>query len=104
MGILQVEALAFIRGRSIPNQIMLLDESQNLSKHEIATIITRAGEGTKIILVGDHNQIDSPYLDADNNGLVHVVNAFKDQKIAAHVTLTSGERSELAEFASKILL
>lgn len=102
-GIMQVEPLLYIRGRSIPNQILICDEAQNLSQHEIKTILTRAGEGTKIILTGDISQIDSPYLDATNNGLTYVIDRFKDQPIAGHVTLTKCERSELAEISSKIL-
>ena len=102
-GMLEVEPLTYIRGRSIPNQIMLLDECQNLSAHEIKTIITRVGEGTKIILTGDCDQIDNPYLDSVSNGLTYVVEKFKDQVIAGHITLIKGERSELAEIASNIL-
>ena len=80
-----------------------LDEAQNCSKHAIKTIITRAGEGTKIILMGDTTQIDSPYLDEKSNGLSIVVEAFKDQNIAGHITLKKSERSKLAEIASEIL-
>lgn len=100
---LEVEPLTYIRGRSIPFQFILLDEAQNLSNHEIKTIITRAGEGTKIVLTGDCEQIDSPYLDSLSNGLAYTVEKFKDQAIAAHITLIKGERSELAEIASNIL-
>lgn len=103
LGLLQIEPLTYIRGRSIPGQFMLVDEAQNLSRHEVFTILTRAGEGTKIVLTGDPYQIDNPYLDATNNGLVHVVNAFKNETIAGHVTLTQGERSELAERAANLL-
>ena len=103
LGILQVEPLTYIRGRSIPAQFMIVDEAQNLSKNEIFTILTRAGEGTKIVLTGDPYQIDNPYLDANNNGLVHVVNAFKDETIAGHITLQTGERSELAEIAASLI-
>lgn len=103
VGIIQIEPLLYIRGRSIPNQILLVDEAQQLSRHELRTILTRAGEGTKIILTGDIEQIDTPYLDATSCGLTYVVNQFKDQSIAGHVTLTKCERSELAEISSKIL-
>lgn len=102
-GILKVEALTYIRGRSIPEQYMIIDEAQNLTKHEVKTIISRAGEGTKIILTGDPDQIDNPRLDSINNGLTYVIEKFKDQKIAAHIKLTKGERSELADIASEIL-
>lgn len=102
-GLLKIEALTYIRGRSIPDQYMIIDEAQNLSKHEIKTIISRAGEGTKIILTGDPDQIDSPKLDCVNNGLSYVIEKFKDQKIAAHITLTKCERSELADIAAEIL-
>lgn len=103
MKILQVEPLMYIRGRTIPKQFMIIDEAQNLSPHEIKTIITRAGIDTKIVLTGDPHQIDNPYIDATNNGLVYVVNKFKDQKIAGHITLSKGERSELAEIAANLL-
>ena len=102
-GILKVEALTYIRGRSIPDQFIIIDEAQNLSKHEIKTIISRAGENTKIVLTGDPDQIDNPRLDSINNGLTYVIEQFKDQKIAAHIELTKGERSELADIATEIL-
>ena len=102
-GIIQVEALTYIRGRSIPQQYMIVDEAQNLSVHEVRTIITRAGEGTKIVLTGDPNQIDSPLLDASSNGLTVVADKFREQVIAGHMTLSRGERSPLAEIASQIL-
>lgn len=102
-GIIKIEPLMYIRGRSIPNQFIIIDEAQNLTKHEVKTIISRAGENTKIILTGDPDQIDNPKLDSINNGLTYVVEKFKDQKIAAHVTLTKGERSELADIATEIL-
>jgi PhoH-like ATPase len=103
MGIVQIEPLTYIRGRSIPSQYMIVDEAQNLTPHEVKTIISRAGEGTKIVLTGDPYQIDHPYVDQTNNGLVHVVNRFRAEKIAAHVTLSKGERSELAEIAANLL-
>ena len=102
-GIIEIEPLTYIRGRSIPNQFIIVDEAQNLTPHEVKTIITRVGDGTKIVLTGDPNQIDNPYVDATNNGLVHVVNRFKNEKIAGHITLTKGERSELAELAANLL-
>jgi len=103
MGILEIEPLTYIRGRSIPKQYMIIDEAQNLTPHEIKTIITRAGEGTKIILTGDPYQIDNPYVDSSSNGLTYAVEKFKGQAIAGHVTLTKGERSPLAELAANIL-
>lgn len=103
LGILEIEPLTYIRGRSIPNQYMIVDEAQNLTPHEVKTIISRAGDNTKIVLTGDPYQIDNPYVDSTNNGLVHAVNRFKAERIAAHVTLTKGERSELAELATNLL-
>ncbi len=103
LGILQIEPLTYIRGRSIPNQYLIVDEAQNLTPHEVKTIITRAAEGTKIILTGDPYQIDNPYIDSTNNGLVHTVNRFRGERIAGHITLMKGERSELAELASNLL-
>lgn len=102
-GLLHVEPLTYIRGRSLPQQFMIVDESQNLTPHEIKTIITRAGEGTKIILTGDSEQIDNPYLDALNNGLVYTIDKLKNEEIVAHVKLQVGERSPLSEIASKLL-
>lgn len=102
-GLLQIEPLTYIRGRSIPQQYLIVDESQNLTPHEIKTIITRAGDGTKIVLTGDSFQIDNPYVDSANNGLVYLVDRFKDESISAHVTLTKGERSKLSELASNLL-
>ena len=103
MGILEIEALTYIRGRSIPNQFMIIDEAQNLTAHEVKTIITRVGEGSKIVLTGDPYQIDNPYVDASSNGLTYVVDRFRDQAAAGHVTLAKGERSSLAELAANIL-
>ena len=102
-GMLNIEPLTYIRGRSIPNQYLIVDESQNLTPHEIKTIVTRAGQGTKVVLTGDCFQIDNPYIDASNSGLTYSVERFKGQKISAHVSLTKGERSELAELAANIL-
>lgn len=101
--VLDIRALTYIRGRSLPQQFIIVDEAQNLTPHEVKTIVTRAGHGTKLVLTGDPYQIDSPYLDATSNGLTHVVERFRDQKIAAHVTLQKGERSALAELASEIM-
>ena len=102
-GQVQVEPLTYIRGRSLPQQYIIVDEAQNLTPHEVKTIITRAGDGTKIVLTGDPFQIDNPYVDATNNGLVHVVNRFRAERIAGHVTMTKGERSALAELAANLL-
>jgi len=102
-GMIEVEALTYIRGRSIPNQFIIIDEAQNLSKHEAKTILTRMGEDSKIVLTGDPQQIDSPYLDQYSNGLTYVVEKFKDQVLAGHVTLTKGERSDFAQLAADIL-
>ena len=103
LGYIEIEPLTYIRGRSLPNVYMIVDEAQNLTPHEVKTIITRAGEGTKIILTGDPYQIDHPYLDSSNNGLTTVAERFKDEAIAAHVIMTKGERSPLAELATQIL-
>ncbi len=103
LGILEIEPLTFIRGRSIPHQFMIVDEAQNLTPHEVKTILTRVGEGTKIVLTGDPYQIDNPYVDSESNGLTYTINRFKGQKIAATVTMTRGERSDLAELASNLL-
>lgn len=103
MGLLDIEPLTYIRGRSIPKQYLIVDEAQNLSPHEIKTIVTRVGDGTKIVLTGDPYQIDNPYVDSSSNGLSYLVEKFKNEKIAAHVTLTKGERSELAELAANLL-
>jgi PhoH-like ATPase len=103
MGILDIEPLTYIRGRSIPNQFMIVDEAQNLTPHEIKTIVTRAGEGTKIVLTGDPYQIDNPYVDSSSNGLTYVVEKFKEQTISGHVTMMKGERSALAELAANLL-
>ncbi|HYG69266.1 MAG TPA: PhoH family protein [Anaeromyxobacteraceae bacterium] len=103
LGILEIEPLTYIRGRSIPNQYIIVDEAQNLTPHEVKTIVTRVGDGTKIVLTGDPYQIDNPYVDQTNNGLVHVVNRFKNERIAGHVTMSKGERSPLAELAANLL-
>jgi len=103
MGLLEVEAISYIRGRSIPRQFMVVDEAQNLTPHEVKTIVTRVGEGTKIVFTGDPYQIDNPYVDAESNGLTWLVERFKGQGLAGHVTLMRGERSELAELAANLL-
>ncbi len=103
MGFLAIEPLTYIRGRSIPNQFMIVDEAQNLTPHEVKTIVTRVGDNTKIILTGDPYQIDNPYVDASNNGLTTVVERFKGHSLAGTVTLFKGERSALAELASNLL-
>jgi PhoH-like ATPase len=103
MGFIEIEPLTYIRGRSIPNQFIIVDEAQNLTPHEVKTIITRVGESTKIVLTGDPYQIDNPYVDATSNGLTTIVEKFKGQPVAGHVTLSKGERSALAELASNLL-
>lgn len=102
-GMLNIEPLTYIRGRSIPKQYLIVDEAQNLTPHEIKTIVTRAGRGTKVVLTGDIYQIDNPYVDSANSGLTYSVERFKGHPISGHVTLTKGERSELAELAANIL-
>jgi PhoH-like ATPase len=102
-GSIVVEALSYIRGRSIANQFMVIDEAQNLTPLEAKTIITRVGAGTKIIFTGDPYQIDNPYVDSSSNGFNYIVSRFRDQAIAAHIELQKGERSELAELAANIL-
>jgi PhoH-like ATPase len=103
LGILEIEPLTYIRGRSIPNQYIIVDEAQNLTPHEVKTIITRVGDGTKIVLTGDPYQIDNPYVDSTNNGIVYVVNRFKNERIAGHISMVKGERSALAELAANLL-
>lgn len=103
LGSIQVEALTYIRGRSIPSQYIIIDEAQNLTKHELKTIVSRVGQGSKIVLMGDPEQIDHPYLDASSNGLTHVVERFKDEAVSGHVTLEKGERSLLAQLATERL-
>ena len=102
-GKLAIEALAFIRGRSLSETYCIVDEAQNLTPHEIKTIITRAGENTKMVFTGDLQQIDQPYLDAESNGLAYMIDKMKGQNIFAHVNLVKGERSELSELASNLL-
>jgi PhoH-like ATPase len=102
-GVLEVEPLVYIRGRSLPNQYLIVDEAQNLTPHEVKTVITRCGEGTKVVLTGDPEQIDNPYVDAESNGLACVAERFKEHHRAGHITLARGERSELAELAADLL-
>ncbi len=102
-GLIEVEPITYLRGRSLPKQFMMIDEAQNLTHHEIKTILTRAGEGTKIVLLGDPDQIDHPYLDNVQNGLWYATQKFKGQAIASTVFLTKGERSGLAELAADLL-
>lgn len=98
-----IEALAFIRGRSLSETYCIIDEAQNLTPHEIKTIITRAGEGTKMVFTGDIQQIDQPYLDSESNGLVYMIDRMKDQELFSHINLLKGERSLLSELASTLL-
>ncbi len=102
-GSIVVEALSYIRGRSIANQFMIIDEAQNLTPLEVKTIVTRVGHGTKIVFTGDPYQIDNPYVDSSSNGFNYVVSRFRTEAVAAHVELQKGERSELAELAANIL-
>jgi PhoH-like ATPase len=102
-GSIVVEALSYIRGRSIAHQFMVIDEAQNLTPLEVKTIITRVGHGTKIVFTGDPYQIDNPYVDSSSNGFNYIISKFREQAIAAHIELQKGERSELAELAANIL-
>ena len=99
-GKIEVEAMTFIRGRSISNAFIVIDEVQNMTQHEIKTVLTRVGEGTKIVLTGDIEQIDNVYIDATNNGLSYVVERLKQEQITGHVTLLKGERSKVATIAA----
>lgn len=100
---LLITPLAYIRGRSLSNIFFIVDEAQNLTPHEIKTIITRAGENTKIVFTGDIHQIDTPYLDSQSNGLSYLIDRVKDHPLYAHITLEKGERSELANLANELL-
>ena len=102
-GIIEVEALSYIRGRSIQNAFICIDESQNLNRHEIKTILTRVGSGSKIVLTGDIKQIDSPHLDETSNGLTHAVEKLKEHDISGHIMLTKGERSKVATVCAEVL-
>jgi PhoH-like ATPase len=102
-GQIQVEPLTYIRGRSLPQQFIIVDEAQNLTPHEVKTIITRSGDGTKIVLTGDPGQIDNPYVDSASNGLTIAAERFRGEKLAGHIVLAKGERSDLAELAANLL-
>jgi PhoH-like ATPase len=100
---LLITPLTYIRGRSLQKSFFIVDEAQNLTPHEVKTVITRAGEGTKVVFTGDIHQIDHPYLDKRSNGLTYLISRMKGQDVFAHITLEKGERSELAELASNLL-
>jgi PhoH-like ATPase len=100
---IQIEAITYIRGRSIPKQFLIVDEAQNLTPHEVKTIISRAGEGTKVVLTGDPYQIDNPYLDSSSNGLNFVIEKFKDHSLFGHIIMHKSERSSLSALASEVL-
>ena len=100
---LVIQPLAYIRGRSFSNIFFIIDEAQNLTPHEVKTIISRAGENTKIVFAGDINQIDTPYLDSQSNGLSYLIDKLKGQQLYSHVTLRKGERSKLANLANELL-
>ena len=102
-GIIEIEALTYIRGRSIADAFIIIDEAQNLTAHELKTIITRVGENTKVVLTGDIDQIDNVYVDETSNGLTYAVEKFKSYDISGHITLVKGERSKVATLAAKIL-
>lgn len=102
-GVIEVEAVTYIRGRSLPQLYILIDEAQNLTPHEVKTVVSRAGNNSKVILAGDAYQIDNPYLDASSNGLTYVVEKFKGQPSYGHITLAKSERSQLASLAAKLL-
>jgi PhoH-like ATPase len=102
-GMVEVEAVTYIRGRSLPKLFIIIDEAQNLTPHEVKTVVSRAGEDAKVVLTGDAYQIDNPYLDASSNGLTYVVERFKNQAIHGHITLAKSERSELASLAAELL-
>src|SRR5207244_7293940 len=102
-GIIEMEALTYIRGRSIFDQYLIVDEAQNLTPHEVKTIISRAGDETKLVLTGDPYQIDNPYLDSASNGLTYTAEKMKGQSMCGHMTLTKTERSPLASIAAEML-
>ncbi len=102
-GIVEAEAVTYIRGRSLPKLFIIIDEAQNLTPHEVKTVVSRAGEDAKVVLTGDAYQIDNPYLDASSNGLTYVVEQFKNESIHGHITLAKSERSELASLAASLL-
>ena len=102
-GVIEIEALTYIRGRSISDAFMIVDEAQNLTAHEVKTILTRVGENTKIVLTGDVEQIDNVYTNETSNGLAYAVEKFKNSPLAGHITFQKGERSKIATLASKLL-
>ena len=102
-GLIEVEAITHIRGRSIPRSIFIVDEAQQLTPHEAKTLVTRMGKGSKMILIGDLGQIDNPYVDAHTNGLVYTRNRLQGQEFMAHVNLFKGERSQMAEVAANLM-
>jgi PhoH-like ATPase len=102
-GIIEIEALTYIRGRSINNAFIVVDEIQNMTAHELKTVVTRVGDNSKIVLMGDIEQIDNVYIDETTNGLTHAVEKFKEHDIAGHITLIRGERSKVATLAAKVL-
>ncbi len=101
--IIELEALTYIRGRTLPKQFLIIDEAQNLTPHEVKTIISRAGEGTKVVMTGDPYQIDNPYLDSNSNGLIYTIEKFKNQEVHAHIKLEKSERSYLASLAAELM-
>ena len=102
-GIIEMEAITYIRGRSISNAFIMIDEAQNLTTHELKTILTRVGENTKIVLTGDIEQIDNTYINETTNGLTYAVEKFKNEDLAGHIILQKGERSKVASLAAKLL-
>ena len=102
-GLLEIEALCYIRGRSIPNRFFVLDEAQQLTPLEAKTVVTRMSKGSKLVMVGDPAQIDNPYVDSRSNGLVYTRNRLRGQRITAHISLTKGERSALADMGAKMM-
>jgi PhoH-like ATPase len=102
-GIIEMEAITYIRGRSISNAFIMIDEAQNLTTHELKTILTRVGENTKIVLTGDIEQIDNTYINETTNGLTYAVEKFKNEELAGHIILQKGERSKVASLAAKLL-
>ncbi|MEI7603369.1 MAG: PhoH family protein, partial [Opitutae bacterium] len=102
-GLIEIEAMTFIRGRSIGHAFMIVDEAQNMTPHEAKTVITRIGEGSKVVLIGDLDQVDTPYLDSKSNGLIHTHERMKGYSIAANVRLLQGVRSALSELAAQVM-
>ena len=102
-GVIEIQPLAYIRGRSISNRFVVIDEAQNMTPLEVKTVITRVGQAAKVVMTGDPQQIDNPYVDANSNGFTYLANRFRNQPIAAHVELSKGERSTLAELAANLL-